>query len=160
MNGLNGLQSWRWLFIIEAAVTVFIAICAMFILPDYPHSTRSFTPLERAIAVNRMRHSSGAKDEERGSPIQGLRVAVTDYKTWLLALIIITKTSAGVVTSFIPTVINTFGYSKVITLLLVAPVSTLITKKQHHEFITNFIHYSHTSLPQSQLLPSLTPPTS
>jgi len=85
LDGVHGLSAWRWLFIIEAAVTVFIAILAMMILPDYPHTTRSFTPLERAIAINRMRHPSGQLDEERGSPLKGLRMAVTDYKTWLLA---------------------------------------------------------------------------
>jgi MFS family permease len=36
-------------------------------------------------------------------------------------LIIITKTSAGAVTSFIPTLVATFHYSRVQTLLLVAP---------------------------------------
>ena len=85
LDGVHGLSAWRWLFIIEAAVTVFIAILAMLILPDYPHTTRSFTPLERAIAINRMRHPSGQLDEERGSALKGLRMAVTDYKTWLLA---------------------------------------------------------------------------
>jgi hypothetical protein len=37
------------------------------------------------------------------------------------SLIIMTKTSAGAVTSFIPTLVATFGYSRVKTLLLVAP---------------------------------------
>jgi hypothetical protein len=37
------------------------------------------------------------------------------------SLIIITKTSAGAVTSFIPTLVATFGYSRIETLLLVGP---------------------------------------
>lgn len=48
-------------------------------------------------------------------------MAVTDYKVWLLAGIVITKTSAAAVTSFIPTLVKTFGYSKIQSLLLVAP---------------------------------------
>jgi hypothetical protein len=36
-------------------------------------------------------------------------------------LIIVTKTSAAAVTSFIPTLVNTFGYNQVNSLLLVAP---------------------------------------
>jgi hypothetical protein len=98
------LNCRRWLFIIEAVVTVFVAICAMyvnpfkqsqylltylirFILPDYPNTTKSFTPEERAIAVRRMRHPDGHLDEERGSVFAGLRMAVSDYKTWLLAYV-------------------------------------------------------------------------
>lgn len=48
-------------------------------------------------------------------------MALADYKVWLLCLIIITKTSAGAVTSFIPTLVATLEYSKVNTLLLAAP---------------------------------------
>lgn len=36
MNGTGGLASWRWLFILEGAITVAAAIVSMFILPDYP----------------------------------------------------------------------------------------------------------------------------
>lgn len=44
-----------------------------------------------------------------------------DYKVWLLSLIIITKTSASAVTSFIPTLVATFGLGRASTLLLVGP---------------------------------------
>jgi MFS family permease len=36
MDGLRGLAAWRWMFLIEGAVTVFFAVLALFILPDYP----------------------------------------------------------------------------------------------------------------------------
>lgn len=121
LDGTRGLESWRWLFVIEATVTVFVAICAVFVLPDYPHTTRSFTEEERAIATHRLQQVSRSKDTERGSLSGGLRMAATDYKVWLLALIIVTKTSAGAVTSFIPTLVATFKFGKVETLLLVAP---------------------------------------
>lgn len=76
------------------------------------------------------------KDGARGSLFEGLKLALYDYKVWLLAfvhrihavalikpysLIIITKTTAGAVTSFIPTLVATFNRSRVQTLLLVAP---------------------------------------
>lgn len=48
-------------------------------------------------------------------------MAAVDYKVWILCIIIITKTSAGAVTSFIPTLVGTLEYSSVNTLLLVAP---------------------------------------
>lgn len=73
------------------------------------------------MAVNRIKRSNGSHDEERGPILSGLRMAVTDYKVWLLAGVIITKTSAAAVTSFIPTLVATFEYSKIQTLLMVAP---------------------------------------
>lgn len=46
---------------------------------------------------------------------QSFKAAIVDYKLWLLALIVVTKTTAGAVTQFIPTVVATFGMSKVQT---------------------------------------------
>jgi len=51
----------------------------------------------------------------------GVRMAVSDYKVWLLSLIVILKTSAGAVTAFIPTLVATFKYGRVESLLLTAP---------------------------------------
>jgi len=36
MDGARGLEAWRWMFIIEGALTVFAGGLAVFILPDYP----------------------------------------------------------------------------------------------------------------------------
>lgn len=92
-----------------------------FIIPDFPHTTRWLSQEERAIATKRLQHASGSHDTKRGSLLGGIKIAVLDCKVWLLALIIITKTSAGAVTSFIPTLVAAFHYNKVQTLLLVAP---------------------------------------
>ncbi|TVY90080.1 MFS transporter [Lachnellula willkommii] len=121
LNGTRGIVSWRldihilislrWLFIIEGSVTVFISICASFVIPDFPHTTRWLSQEERAIATKRLQYTSGSHDTERGSLFSGVKMAVMDYKV----------TSAGAVTSFIPTLVATFNYSRVDTLLLVAP---------------------------------------
>jgi hypothetical protein len=67
------------------------------------------------MAVWRLEKDTGVKDEETMSLVQSFKMAVIDYKLWLLAIIIITKTTAGAVTQFIPTVVATFGMSKVNT---------------------------------------------
>jgi MFS family permease len=36
MDGAKGLESWRWMFLIEGAVTVVFGFAALFVLPDYP----------------------------------------------------------------------------------------------------------------------------
>ncbi|TVY83977.1 putative transporter, partial [Lachnellula suecica] len=140
LDGARGIASWRWLFIIEGSITVFVSICASFIIPDFPHTTRWLSPEERAIATKRLQFSSGSHDTERGSVFSGIKMAVVDYKVVMassvrichviflskqlilvFSLIIVTKTSAGAVTSFIPTLVATFKYNSVNTLLLVAP---------------------------------------
>lgn len=121
LDGARGIESWKWLFIIEASVTVFFASLALFILPDFPHTTSFLDQDEKALATGRLSHVSGSQDTERGSLFSGVKMAVMDVKVWALCFIIITKTSAGAVTSFIPTLVATLGYNKVNSLLLVAP---------------------------------------
>ncbi|KAJ4986194.1 vitamin H transporter [Stagonosporopsis vannaccii] len=50
----HGLQGWKWLFIIEGAVTFGVAIIGLFLLPDYPLTTRWLTPDERQLAHDRI----------------------------------------------------------------------------------------------------------
>ncbi|GFZ46503.1 hypothetical protein JCM24511_04750 [Saitozyma sp. JCM 24511] len=121
MDGLAGIASWRWLFILEGAITVAAAIAAAFILPDYPATTKWLNDKEKAIAIYRLEKDTGVKDDDTMTLFQSFKTAVVDYKLWLLAMIIVTKTTAGAVTQFIPTVVNTFGMNKVTTLLLTAP---------------------------------------
>jgi MFS family permease len=54
-----GHAAWRWMYWIEGAATMVIAISAIFILPDLPHNSRGFTEEERAVAVLRMTEDVG-----------------------------------------------------------------------------------------------------
>jgi MFS family permease len=121
LDGARGLHSWQWLFIIEGVATVFLSLASIFVLPDFPGTTRWLSDQEKAVATHRLHKQSGSQDEERGPLLDGVRLAATDYKVWLLTAIVITKTSAAAVTSFIPTLVATFKFSSVQSLLMVAP---------------------------------------
>ena len=62
MDGDLGHSAWRWLFWIEGAATMGIAIAAAFILPDLPHNTRGFTKEELEVAQLRMTEDVGVAD--------------------------------------------------------------------------------------------------
>ncbi|EAL19325.1 hypothetical protein CNBH0190 [Cryptococcus deneoformans B-3501A] len=94
---------------------------AIFVLPDYPATTKWLSTREKAVAVWRMERDGGSRDEDDEGLFHSLKLALCDYRLYLLATVIITKTTAGAVTQFFPTVIATFGFNKVITLLLLAP---------------------------------------
>jgi hypothetical protein len=83
-----GHRAWRWLYWIEGAVTMLIAIAAIFILPDLPHNSRGFTEEERAVAVLRMTEDVGEADEDSAeqSPWAGLIMAVKDAKIYIMML--------------------------------------------------------------------------
>ncbi|KAG0708676.1 major facilitator superfamily domain-containing protein [Suillus ampliporus] len=84
MQGKLGQAAWRWLFYIEGGVTILVAICAVFILPNFPHNTRWLTPEERALAISRLAEDGygTAGELEKRTTVQGLWDAVTDWKVW------------------------------------------------------------------------------
>ncbi|TFK43577.1 MFS general substrate transporter [Crucibulum laeve] len=129
MEGRLGYSAWRWLFFVEGALTVFVATCAVFILPDFPETSCSWlTPAELALARRRILEDAGPNlrhslfdGKVKQSPWSGLRLAVKDWKVWWLA---VTLTAMAVSLSFhayFPTLCGTMGYNPTLTLLLCVP---------------------------------------
>lgn len=86
MQGTLGHAAWRWLFWIEGAITMLIAISAAVILPDLPHNTRGFTEEERQVAQLRMLEDVGEADTDSKDQgvTDGLIMAMKDFKVWLM----------------------------------------------------------------------------
>lgn len=126
MDGVMGQAAWRWLFYIEGSMTVLVAICAIFILPDFPGTSCSWlTAEEQALAQLRMEEDFGVGDEEETQCSKdgesGLKQALSDWKVWWLAL---SMTSLNILLSFnafFPTLSATLGYSPTVSLLLCSP---------------------------------------
>ncbi|KAJ6614290.1 major facilitator superfamily domain-containing protein [Mycena sp. CBHHK59/15] len=124
MEGKLGHAAWRWLFYIEGALTIFIAVVAIFILPDFPTNSKWLTPEERELALLRMKEDVGVGDQnetEQGGPLTGLWLALTDWRVWWLAFALTAQVVALSFNAFFPTLTLTLGYSPTVTLLLCAP---------------------------------------
>jgi hypothetical protein len=65
---------------------MFVAILAVFILPDLPHNTRGFTEEERYVAQLRMTEDVGVadSDEPNQGVFTGLIMALKDAKVYLM----------------------------------------------------------------------------
>jgi len=125
MEGKMGRAAWRWLFFIEGALTIFVAICALFILPDFPSAPcRWLSPLERRLAERRMDEDfvgiTDGSEAEHGNKA-GFISAVTDWKVWWLALALTSMVVSLSFNAFFPTLSATLGYNRTNTLLLCAP---------------------------------------
>jgi len=113
----------RWLFFIEGSLTVFVAICAIFILPDFPETSYGWlTPTEQSLAQRRMMEDAGADDQGSTSGhMAGFMMAVTDWKVWWLALGLTSMVVSLSFNAYFPTLSATMGYDRTMTLLLCAP---------------------------------------
>lgn len=101
-----------------------MAICAFFIIPDLPRTTRWLSEQEKEIAAWRLEEDIGEDDwvdSKHQSAFHGAKLAFTDSKVWLLLGTIYGSTSSGTVTTFFPTVVKGLGKGDVETLLLTTP---------------------------------------
>ncbi|KAF5879025.1 putative mfs transporter protein [Botrytis fragariae] len=118
LNGARGLSAWRWLFIVEGAITVFIALFAFFILPDLPRTTSWLSEDEKELAAWRLEEDIGQDDwvdSKQQTFLHGAKLAAKDPKAWLLLATIYGFTSAGTVTTLF------HQLSNIETLLLTTP---------------------------------------
>ncbi|TEB30217.1 sugar transporter [Coprinellus micaceus] len=123
MQGKLNQAAWRWLFYIEGAITVAVAILAIFILPDFPSTSRFLSPQERALAIKRMEEDAGGinDEEETEGSSSGLWLAITDWRVWYMALALTSQVVALSFNAYFPTLAATMGYDRTVTLLLCAP---------------------------------------
>ncbi|BFZ58792.1 hypothetical protein PYCC9005_005857 [Savitreella phatthalungensis] len=125
MDHKLGLRAWRWLFIIEGAVTIAVAAVAIFVMPNFPQTTKWLSPRERQLAVWRLEVDAGEVDEHGDKAVSvwtSLKQAFSDIRTYMLLVIVLGIVMAAGITNFFPSVVAGIGkFTKVQSLLLTAP---------------------------------------
>ncbi|KAG1874485.1 MFS general substrate transporter [Suillus subalutaceus] len=106
LDGILGFTAWRWLFLVEGTLTIIVAVCAIWILPDFP-STPSvwLLPDEQILAKRRMEEDAAAGNEDQGKPVEGfsgLSEAVMDWRVWWLGVALSFMTASLSFGNFFP----------------------------------------------------------
>ncbi|ATY67428.1 Major facilitator superfamily general substrate transporter [Cordyceps militaris] len=120
LDGVRGLAGWRWLFILQGAVTVVVAAVSCFTLPDEPRNTRWLTPEERQLAHERIARDT-VDYRAVTSPWTGLREAIVDARVWVFMYMQHMHLATNGFKNFFPTIVETLGFTPNITLLLTCP---------------------------------------
>jgi len=123
MEGIRGIRAWRWLFFIEGAITIFVGLNSMWLLPDYPNNTRWLSKNESRLAQARLSEDAGEadKDNAEDSAWQGLKMAIKDTLVPLFAIMTTAQLLGLSFVQFFPTLTQTLGVNTTVTLLLAAP---------------------------------------
>lgn len=121
MEGKGGLRAWQWLFTIEGCLTIVVGLLAVVVLPDFPKNSRGFSAQEKHLAETRMTEDTGMKDETKVSTWSALKMAMSDYKLWVMALSLTSMTIGLSFNQFFPQLTASLGYAKQYSLLLCAP---------------------------------------
>ncbi|GAA5865780.1 hypothetical protein JCM3774_003089 [Rhodotorula dairenensis] len=121
MEGKGGVRAWQWLFYIEGALTMFFAIIAALVLPDFPHNSRHFSKAELELAQLRMTEDVGTKDDTKVSSWTAFKFAMSDYKLWTMVFALTSMVISLSFNQFFPQLTKTLGYDNTASLLLCAP---------------------------------------
>ncbi|KAF9733067.1 hypothetical protein PMIN06_005451 [Paraphaeosphaeria minitans] len=120
LGGVHGIAGWKWLFIIEGIVTFTVAIVGMWMLPDFPLTTRWLTPEERQLAHDRIVRDTVGIEASKGARA-GFAQAIRDPRLYLFCLMQNMHLSACSFNNFFPTVVGSLGFDRTITLVLTCP---------------------------------------
>ncbi|KAM0262611.1 hypothetical protein ACHAQJ_001656 [Trichoderma viride] len=127
MDGVAGLQGWRWIFILEGIFTVFLSFFIWSLLPDSPNTAPFLTTEEREFIVLRLEQDTGSG---RGKVTNNDKVnkrqviaGLTDWKVWAAVFMYwATSISSYGFTYTVPTVILELGYTAANAQLLTIPI--------------------------------------
>lgn len=120
LDGVRGLSGWRWLFIIQGAVTFVVAVIACFTLPDDPLNTWWLKPHERQMAHDRVARDTVGHSTDV-SIFAGLKEAIMDPKVWVFVYMQHLHIATNGFKNFLPSLVKTFGFNQKITLVIMTP---------------------------------------
>ncbi|KGO44234.1 Major facilitator superfamily domain, general substrate transporter [Penicillium expansum] len=122
LDGSYGLNGWRWIFIVEGAITSGICLLGWFIIIDFPTQADTFLkPEEKEFIIARINNDSGDAEED---PITMERILhhLKDWKLCVWAFNLMASTLPGYAYSYFKTVILMgMGFSNTQSQLLSAP---------------------------------------
>jgi sugar phosphate permease len=91
MDGVANLSGWRWIFILEGAVTVLTGFAVLFLLPDSPERAKWLSSREQQFLRYRLEQDSGTKEGRVNTTdkfqVKYLIRALTDWKLWFTVFI-------------------------------------------------------------------------
>lgn len=86
LNGKRGLEGWRWIFIIEGAITIVCSALMYFFISDFPEDAKYLSDNERAFIKAKLSLDSG--DSSHDVPLDAKSVfrVFKEWKVWVAGL--------------------------------------------------------------------------
>ncbi|WVW78056.1 hypothetical protein I302_100007 [Kwoniella bestiolae CBS 10118] len=122
MNGLHGIAGWRWLFIIEGALTIGVGFIVAFFIPDKYEDARYLD--ERQMFLMKVREAQeAAYSQDTGFSWIEIRKALTDPVVYLSGFIqMCFDVCLYGFATFLVVIIKELGFSAVSSQAITAPV--------------------------------------
>ncbi|KAL8678397.1 MAG: hypothetical protein Q9186_005239 [Xanthomendoza sp. 1 TL-2023] len=119
MDGVRGMRSWRWIFILEGIGTIVIAFAAYFLVADFPIDAKWLTEEEREWVIMRSRSEERSKQSIDSKAVLHFFADIKNILAGIMYFSIVIPVYAFAY--FAPTIVRTLGYSPVNTQLHTVP---------------------------------------
>lgn len=117
----GSLPSWKYMYIFAGCITVAWGMAIYFVLPPDPIRAKGFNERQRYIAVARLRTNNSGIRNTHFKKEQVIE-ALTDPKFWLMVCFaLLSMIANGPISSFLPIIIDSLGFSRLDSLLLFMP---------------------------------------
>ena len=80
MEGIRGYHAWRWVFILEGILTIFLSAAAFFLVADFPEEAIWLDDDERDFVVGRLAANEGSSGVEERMTLQDILKTFEDWK--------------------------------------------------------------------------------
>lgn len=124
MHGVRNLQGWRWIFILEGIVSVFIGIMCFFFLPDSP-SLSSWLTADEARFLNLLHDATRGRIEMEKKEADTRKTLVKVVKDWQLYVHALIFNGVGIplygVKFTMPQIVKNMGFQSTKAQLMTAP---------------------------------------
>lgn len=115
-------SGWRWIFILEGALTVAVSFAFFFLIPSFPEDAKWLGEDEKAYVAARLRIDQGRSAAERSITAKDVGQVFKDYKVIVAGFmyfgLIVPAYSYAY---FAPGIIQSYGYSPIQTQLHSVP---------------------------------------
>lgn len=121
MNGIQGKEGWRWIFILEGILTIAISFLIFFLVPDFPERTDILSGAEKAHLLEKLRRDKG--DQKLTIRSVNWVKTLSDYKIWFPTLMFFCcDMTAASMSAFLPTILRELGWKAARAQYMTIPV--------------------------------------
>ncbi|CAG7963008.1 unnamed protein product [Penicillium nalgiovense] len=124
MDGIAGLEGWRWIFILEGIASVVLGVACFFFLIDTPAlSKRWLSPDEiRYLELSMFIKQGGTSTGETGFKWRDLKIVLLNWRIYVLSYFLFCQSALSYGTKFtLPTITKSMGFSSTNAQLTSAP---------------------------------------
>jgi MFS family permease len=120
MHGLAGRPGWAWIFIVEGALTLAVALSAFYFMQDYPDTATFLTEPERVEVKRRLDDDRNFLADEYN--VKFVWDALKDWKIYVFSLIgSCLSLPVYSVSLFMPTIVKSLHYKDTTAQLMTTP---------------------------------------